>query len=73
MEIEPDPVGAQLGAGDGFVDARQAADLHADHGRLHSLGLHARTQRKAGSTIPAIFQGDEARRGLSLKRRRTFS
>ena len=32
MKIEPDPVGARLGAGQRVVDAGQTADLHADDG-----------------------------------------
>ena len=46
MEIEPDPVGARSAQADGFIDARQAADLDADHGMRHARGLGRRTAQK---------------------------
>ena len=36
MKIEPDPVGSSLGASQRFVNARQTADLDADHGVRHA-------------------------------------
>ena len=45
MEIEPDPIGAQLGAGNRVVDARHTADLHADHGKCDTPRSVAMQQR----------------------------
>ena len=66
MKVEADPVDTQLGAGQRVVDARQTADLHADHGD----GALARcTSGQRDTESASRVHGDRLRRRRSLSQR----